>query len=147
MGTATVSSSGWRKGFEVEGADMAAGFLTGHGYGLRETDPVWEAIALHTSPGIAERRGVLAYLTRSGVGAGFGIGVDFVTDAQGEAIHMRYPRLNMVTALVDDIVRQAAHAPQAAVSYTVAGELTRERGGRGAPTTLELAATTSRWGA
>ena len=105
------SSAPGKQRFEVEGADMAVGFLTGHGYGVRETDPIWEAIALHTSPGIAERRGVLAYLTGRGVGADFGSGVDCVTDAQGKAAHLRYPRLNMVTALVDAIVTHAARAP------------------------------------
>ena len=143
----TSASAPGKQRFEAEGADMAAEFLTGHGYGTRETDAVWEAIALHTSPGIAERRGVLAYLTRSGVGADFGIGVEFVTGAQGEAVHLRYPRLNIVTVLVDDIVRHAARAPQAAARYTPAYELTRERGELGTPTTLELAANASRWGA
>jgi HD domain len=143
----TSPSAPGKERFEVEGADMAAEFLTGHGYGARETDAVWEAITLHTSPGIAERRGVLAYLTRNGVGADFGRGVDFVTDAQGDAVHTRYPRLNMVTVLVDEIVRHAARAPQAAARYTLAGELARERGELGAQTTLELAASASRWGA
>ncbi|QFY06549.1 HD domain-containing protein [Nonomuraea phyllanthi] len=140
--------------FEVEGADMAVEFLTGHGYGVQETDLVWEAIALHTSPGIAERRGALASLTRGGVGGDFGIGVDFVTDAQGEAVHSSYPRLNMATVLVDDIVRHAARAPQAAARFTLAGELARERGDLarergdlGAPTALERTAAASRWGA
>ena len=133
--------------FEVEGADMAAEFLTRHGFNRSEVDAVWEAIALHTSPGIAERRGPLAYLTRGGVGVDFGISADFVTDMQGEAAHLRYPRLNMAATLVDDIVRHAARSPEAAARFTIAGELTRERGQTGAPTTLELAAQTSRWGA
>jgi HD domain len=143
----TSPSAPGQQRFEVEGADLAVEFLTRHGYGARETDPVWEAIALHTSPGIAERRGALAYLTRRGVGADFGSGADFVTDAQGKAAHLRYPRLNMVTALVDAIVTHAARAPQAAARFTIAGELARERGKLGAPTTMELAANASRWGA
>jgi len=143
----TSPSAPGKQRFEVEGADLAVGFLTGHGYGGRETEPVWEAIALHTSPGIAERRGVLAYLTRRGVGGDFGSGVDFVTDTQGQAAHQRYPRLNMVAALVDAIVTHAARAPQAAARFTIAGELARERGELGAPTPMELAANASRWGA
>ncbi|MEU6994904.1 HD domain-containing protein [Streptomyces sp. NPDC046465] len=141
----TSPSAPGRERFEVEGADMAARFLTERGYGARQVDPVWEAIALHTSAGIAERRGVLAYLTRRGVGADFDIGADFVTDAQGKAVHERYPRLNMVTALVDDIVRQAACSPQAGARYTIAGELLRERGEPGAVTSLERSKATSRW--
>lgn len=135
--------------FEVEGADMAAQFLTGQGYGTPEIDAVWEAIALHTTPGIAERKGALAYLTRSGVGADFGVGADYVTDAQGEAVHLRYPRLNMVAALVDGIIRHAARAPQtAAPRNTPAYTLTQERGPLGTnPTAMELQANASRWGA
>jgi hypothetical protein len=53
-------------------------------------DLVWEAIALHTSPGIAER-GALAYLTRRGVGIDFGPGSEFIADAQAQAVHTRYP--------------------------------------------------------
>ncbi|MFJ3841703.1 HD domain-containing protein [Streptomyces sp. NPDC090054] len=97
--------------FEVEGADMAARFLTEHGYGADQTDPGWEAIALHTSDGIAERRGVLAYLTRRGIGVDLGFGTEFVTDTQGEALHGRYPRLDMATVLVDDVVRQGRPLP------------------------------------
>lgn len=143
----TSPSAPGKQRFEVEGADMAAEFLAGHGYGKRETDSVWEAIALHTSSGIAERKGALSYLTRRGVGADFGMGVDFLADTQGEFVHLRYPRLNMATALVDDIVRHAARAPRAAPRYTLAGELVRERGEVGTPTALELAAKASRWGA
>ncbi|WP_131740510.1 HD domain-containing protein [Actinomadura roseirufa] len=135
--------------FEIEGADMAAEFLTGHGYGTPEIDAVWEAIALHTTPGIAERTSVLAYLTRSGVAGDFGVGVDHVTDAQGAALHLRYPRLNVVTALVDGIVQHAARAPQtAAPRNTPAHNLIQERGELGTnPTAMELGASASRWGA
>ncbi|MFI5529405.1 HD domain-containing protein [Kitasatospora sp. NPDC051853] len=132
--------------FEVEGADMAARFLTEHGYGADRTDPVWEAIALHSSGGIAERRGALAYLTRRGVGLDFGVGSEFVTDAQAEALHGRHPRLDMATVLVDDIVRQAARSPQAGARYTLPGEFLRERGEPGGVTAVELAARASRWG-
>ena len=58
--------------FEVEGADLAAAVAREHGVPEPDVDRVWEAIALHTSPGIAARRGLLAYLTREGVGIDFG---------------------------------------------------------------------------
>jgi HD superfamily phosphodiesterase len=48
--------------FEVEGADLAAELLIAHGISTSDVDRVWEAIAIHTSAGIAERRGLLAYL-------------------------------------------------------------------------------------
>jgi HD domain len=144
LGTSPVAGGTQR--FEVDGADMAAKFLTGNGADARGVDLVWEAIALHSSPGIAERRGILAYLTRRGVGIDFGPGSEFITDAQGQAVHTRYPRLRMATSLVDEIIRHAGRSPQNAPRYSIAGELVRERGQEGHPTTMEQAALTSRWG-
>ena len=53
--------------FEVEGADLAAGVLRKHGVADADVDKVWEAIALHACIGIADRRGLLTYLTHRGV--------------------------------------------------------------------------------
>src|SRR5258705_5084324 len=53
--------------FEVEGADLAAGVLRKQGVAEADVDKVWEAIALHACIGIADRRGLLTYLTHSGV--------------------------------------------------------------------------------
>src|SRR5437879_9861742 len=53
--------------FEVEGADLAAAVLREHGVAAPDIDRVWEAIALHSSIGIAHRRGLLTYLTHKGV--------------------------------------------------------------------------------
>ncbi|MEU0567948.1 HD domain-containing protein [Nonomuraea sp. NPDC005983] len=39
-GLGTSPSAPGKQRFEVEGANMAAEFLTGHGYGVRETDAV-----------------------------------------------------------------------------------------------------------
>src|SRR4051812_3705416 len=131
--------------FEVDGADAAAEFLAGQGLPGAKVDLVWEAIALHTSPGIAERRGVLAHLTRAGVGADFGRDVDFISDAQAQELHRTYPRLSMEIALVGEIVAQAQLRPEKAPRYSIAGELVRERTERGT-TALEEGAALSRWG-
>ncbi len=130
--------------FEVEGADQAAALLTEHGVDACDVDRVWEAIALHTSPGIAERRGLLAYLTREGIGIDFGRNAELVADWEKE-IHGAYPRLAMVRSLVDAIVERAARCAAAAPRYTIAGELLRERRTDGI-TAMELAAASSLWG-
>jgi HD superfamily phosphodiesterase len=52
--------------FEVEGADLAAAVLREHGVAEADVDRVWEAIALHSSHGLAERLGLLTYLTHKG---------------------------------------------------------------------------------
>ncbi|GLV75884.1 metal-dependent phosphohydrolase [Streptomyces hygroscopicus] len=119
--------------FEVEGADRAAALLLERGVPAADADEVWQAIALHTSPGIAERRGTLCVLVREGVGLDFGgpLGahhIDAVTDEQADAIHHAYPRLEMARSLTDAIVAQAAKDPRNAPRYSIPGEFLRERG-------------------
>ncbi|MFD4253442.1 HD domain-containing protein [Amycolatopsis thermoflava] len=139
-----------RQRFEVEGADRAAGFLLGQGRSTSEADEVWQAIALHSSTGIANRRGTLCMLVREGVALDFG-GVmgdqhaGVVTDAQAAAVHAVYPRLNMVGSLVDAIVAHGAANPANAPRYSVPGELLRERQEYGR-TRMEHAFRVSRWG-
>ncbi|MGH3378785.1 MAG: HD domain-containing protein [Actinoallomurus sp.] len=131
--------------FEVDGADVAAELLTAHGLPAADVDAVWLAIALHTSPGIAERRGPLCELTRSGVGMDFGRYPDAVTDEQATAIHDAYPRLAMVRSLVEVITEQGRARPEKAPRYSIAGELLRERSTPPHITTMEQAAAASRW--
>ncbi len=130
--------------FEVEGADLAARVLREHGVAESSVDRVWEAIALHTSPGIAERRGLLCYLTREGVGIDFGRNAEVAAPWAGQ-IHAAYPRLGMARALTDAIVAHAARSAAAAPSYSLPGELARERRDDGV-TRLELAAAAVPWG-
>jgi hypothetical protein len=130
--------------FEVDGADVAADFLAEHGFSAIERGTVWEAIALHTSPGIAERRGPVTELTRRGVGLDFGRDAECVSDEQASAIHAAYPRLSMEHAVVEAIVAQARERPEKAPRYSIAGELLRERQTTGI-TALEQGAALSRW--
>ena len=131
--------------FEVEGADLAAALLTEHDCQRAVVDGVWEAIALHSSPGIAERRGPLCYLVRLGVGMDFGLAADFIDDQAAAAIHARYPRLSMATSLMDAIVAHAQRSPEAAPPYSLPAGVLRERNTDGV-TLLELAASHGRWG-
>ncbi|MCB5911915.1 HD domain-containing protein [Streptomyces pinistramenti] len=135
-----------RQRFEVDGADAAAAFLAEQNLPAGQVDAVWEAIALHTSPGIAERRGTLCALVRAGVGMDFGRAADFVSDATGAAIHAAYPRLSMTTSLVDEIVAQAAARPEKAPRYSLAGELLRERTTPPYRAALEERTAAARWG-
>ena len=142
LGTSPLASGTQR--FEVDGADMAATFLADSGIGAADVDLVWEAIALHSTPGIPERRGPIAYLTRLGVAIDFGIGSDFISDERGRAIHDRYPRLNMATALIDEIVKHAARGRTNAFPPSVAADCIRER--KDGLTTLERVTRAGRWG-
>jgi HD superfamily phosphodiesterase len=136
--------------FEVEGADRAAEFLIKHGVPAADADQVWQAIALHSSPGIGDRRGTLGVLVREGVAVDFGgpLGADHLqalTDEQADAVHAAYPRLEMVRSLIDAIVAQAAKNPKNAPRYSIPGEFLRERETFG-QTRLEHASRSSRWG-
>ena len=142
LGTGSLAKGKAR--FEVEGADLAAALLREHGVPGRDVDRVWEAIALHTSPGIAERRGLLAALTRGGIVIDFGRDAQHVMAWQ-QQIHAAYPRLNLARTLVDDIVARAACSPAAAARYTLGGELLRERRSGGV-TQLESETAASVWG-
>src|SRR5882762_3722200 len=86
--------------FEVEGADLAAALLTEHGCERAVVDAVWEAIALHTSFGIVERRGPICYLVNGGVGIDFGRNAEIIDDQTAAEIHAHHPRLSMVTTLM-----------------------------------------------
>jgi HD domain-containing protein len=143
LGAGTAAAG--KERFEVEGADLAAALLTEHGCGRDLVDGVWEAIALHTSGGIAERRGALCYLVRSGVGADFGRNAEFIDERTATAIHRSYPRLAMATTLVDAIVAHAQRSPDAAPPYSMPGELLRERRTDGT-SLLEFIASHGRWG-
>ncbi|HEX6450502.1 MAG TPA: HD domain-containing protein [Trebonia sp.] len=138
--------------FEVAGADAAAEFLTEQGLPAAEVDSVWEAIALHTTAQIAERRGPLCLLVREGIGvdfggvAGPGLGLATITDEEGQAIHDAYPRLSMISSIVEAMATQAAKSPANRPRYSLGGELLRERGNPPRRTRMEQAALSSRWG-
>src|SRR4051795_9425515 len=55
------------KRFEVDGADAAREFLRSHGIPEPRADLVWEAIALHTTPGVPEYMRPEIALTKAGV--------------------------------------------------------------------------------
>lgn len=114
--------------FEVEGADQALHFLSKNSFNESEADIVWQAIALHTSSGIAERRGPVPRLTRAGIVMDFGgPATAFVTEEEASAIFTAYPRLSLATAITDCIVGQCRANPAKGHPYTLAGELLRER--------------------
>jgi HD superfamily phosphohydrolase YqeK len=90
--------------FEVEGADAAVTLLSSLGFGAADTQQVWQAISLHTSPGIAERMGPLTLLLRRGVVADFS---EHGGAFEIEQLHQAYPRSQVEIALADAVVAQA----------------------------------------
>ncbi|MEU7766441.1 HD domain-containing protein [Nocardia sp. NPDC049190] len=101
--------------FEIEGADAAAEFLQQRGWRAAMVDPIWEAIALHTSPGIAERRGPIAHYLRRGVVIEFGppeLRETFT--AAIAAAEAQYARSDLEEVLQTLVIEQALAQPQKA---------------------------------
>jgi len=81
------------KRFEVDGADAARDFLRSHGIPEPKADLVWEAIALHTTPGIPQYMRPEIALTNAGVLVDVvGIGYDDYTAEQRDAVIAAFPR-------------------------------------------------------
>src|SRR5713101_6697672 len=112
--------------FEVEGADLAAALLTGHGVAAPEVDRVWEAIALHSSVGIAHRRGLLTYLTHRGVFTDSGRDTGLPADLIRQEVLNAYPRTAGDRSIADAIVAHAARSDAAAPPGSLAFELLRQ---------------------
>ncbi len=112
--------------FEVEGADLAATLLSEHGVTAADVDQVWEAIALHSSLGIADRRGLLTHLTHRGVFIDGGRDTG-IAPARLEQVRSAYPRPAGDRSVKDAIVAHASRSEAAAPPYSIAAELTRQR--------------------
>jgi hypothetical protein len=102
--------------FEVDGADAARQFCLKHQVAPERADLVWEAIALHTSPGIATRlQGEIALVH---LGAGLellGLGLDQVPPQVVEDVLERYPRMNFKAEFRNLLVEHCRHNPAAQV--------------------------------
>ena len=106
--------------FEVEGADLAAALLTEWGMTAPDVDRVWEAIALHSSTGIADRLGLLTYLTHRGVM--IDVGRDEVVLAGIQIVRAAYPR-PANNSIAEAIVAHASRSPACAPPGSLAAEL------------------------
>ena len=143
IGLTTQADRGRR--FEVDGAEAAVDLLRANGLEAARAEIVWDAIALHTSAGIAEHRGNEVALTRAGIGIDFGHDADLVPGELAGRVHDRYPRLDLARCLTDAIVGQAQGHPQKAQPYTLPGELVRERAASSSGTRIERLAAQGRW--
>lgn len=118
--------------FEVDGADRAAEFLTGNGLDGERTRVVWEAIALHTSLGIAHRMRPEIALTHAGTGADMiGRGAVDLPGGIAESAHAAFPRLEPGCGLTEIIVDQIARDPAKAPMGTFPAEIARQYGAGG----------------
>src|SRR5262245_56464159 len=79
--------------FEVDGANAARQFLSAHSVPEDEVQTVWQAIALHTTPGITQHMRPEVALLYTGVGLDvLGRGFDQFPSQLRNEIVARYPR-------------------------------------------------------
>ncbi|MFI6132869.1 HD domain-containing protein [Micromonospora sp. NPDC051141] len=103
-----LGASGLAQGperFEVQGADLAVQLLAAHGWTSEACQPIWTAIALHTTPHVAERISPLARVVRLSVMADFG--ADLLDSDIREMVEAELPRLDIERVLSGVVVEQA----------------------------------------
>jgi hypothetical protein len=98
--------------FEVDGANAARQFLTAHNVPEEQVQTAWEAIALHTTPGVTQYMRPEIALLYSGVGLDvLGKGFDQFPSELREAIVAKYPRKNFKERFIQEYFRGFAHKP------------------------------------
>ena len=99
--------------FEVDGADAARDFLRGHGVPESDVETVWNAIALHTTPGIPQFMRPEIALVQAGAGMDVaGRGYDKFSDAQRKAVVAAFPReADFKHGIIDAFYQGMKHRP------------------------------------
>jgi uncharacterized protein (TIGR02246 family) len=111
LGLSTAESRPER--FEVDGAYQAVDFARSVGLAEEKLDVLWDAVALHTSAGIAGHKCAEVAITHLGVSADIlGFGRERLPAELVDAVHDRYPRQDLGYALTERIVAQARLQPE-----------------------------------
>ena len=98
--------------FEVDGANAARQFLNAHKVPEERARIVWEAIALHTTPGVTQYMASEIALLYSGVGLDvLGRGFDAFPSELRKNIVVRYPRKNFKARFIEEYFAGFAHKP------------------------------------
>lgn len=113
--------------FEIDGADAAADFLMQKGYPDKKIAVIWDAIALHTTLNIPQRKQPEVALLQ--LGAGIDIGAfprTILAPETVEAILAEYPRLGFKKAMLNAMGQIARLKPMTGIINLV-GEVGREQ--------------------
>jgi hypothetical protein len=98
--------------FEVDGADHAQAFLRDRGFSSRAVEVVWNAIALHTTPGIPARMGPEVAATNLGVLTdAIGVGLDTLDPAMVDEITAAHPRGDFKNEFLRTFYEGLKHRP------------------------------------
>jgi HD superfamily phosphodiesterase len=110
--------------FEVDGANAARHFLTGHGVTGDALHIVWDAIALHTTPGIPQHKEPEVALVTAGVELDvLGFGYDDISAEDRRAVLATYPRTDFKESMIQAFADGMAHRPDTAFGTVMADVL------------------------
>jgi hypothetical protein len=99
--------------FEVDGANAARDFLSGYGISAASVEIVWDAIALHTTPGIPEHKKPEVALVTAGVEMDvLGVAYGQFTPEQRQAVVAAHPRgTGFKKNIIDAFYQGMKHRP------------------------------------
>lgn len=127
--------------FEVDGANAARQFLSAHDIPEEQIQAVWEAIALHTTPGIPQYMRPEVALLASGVGLDvLGRGFDEFPSDVREQIVANYPRKHFKKGFIEEYFAGFAHKPATTYGTVNAGVYERHVPGYRSPNACDLIA-------
>ncbi|SCK11457.1 Predicted HD superfamily hydrolase [Variovorax sp. HW608] len=107
--------------FEVDGADAASRILIAGGYAESKAQLVWDAIALHSSAGIAERREPEVALVHMGAHVDvMGLRIDEITPKLVDDTLALYPRVGFKAAFQEALAEVARRKPHTAIGTGLA---------------------------
>jgi HD domain len=100
--------------FEVDGANAARDFLRQHGIGEYEIEQVWDAIALHTTPGIPQYKKPVVALVTAGVEMDvLGLAYDEFSADQRRLVVAAHPReANFKEGIIDAFAQGTIGKPE-----------------------------------
>jgi hypothetical protein len=125
--------------FEVDGANAAREFLRQRGIPAEDVRVVWDAIALHTTPGIPEHKEPEVALVTAGVELDvLGLGYDDISQAQREQVLAALPRVDFKNQIIQAFGAGIAHKPQTAFGNVKADVLERTLPGYRRPNFCEM---------
>ena len=112
--------------FEVDGANAAREFLRQRGVPSEPVRIVWDAIALHTTPGIPQYKEPEVALLTAGVELDvMGIGYHDLSDAERDQVLRALPRVDFKHQIIRAFGAGIAHKPQTAFGNVKADILER----------------------
>jgi len=127
--------------FEVDGANAARQFLDQHGVPAETVRVVWDAIALHTTPGIPAWKEPEVALLTAGVELDvIGVGFDEIDATVREQVLAAFPRVDFKRKIVQAFADGIAHKPQTAFGNIKADVLEQRLPGYVRPNFCDLIA-------